>query len=134
MTKISPSYCFSCPRYTSVWNQNEQIRLAAYQWLLNKHFVEMYLKMTQRWVIFKIIVFTSVVKQLCYVTTFLSLKQLSMTTGNFWTYCGQSLAGLYLFTEVRYRIYKKKVVKTLLNISLAVKTEWPKVWAFLQQF
>ena len=36
-----------------------------------------------------------------------SLKRLSMTTGNFWTHCGQSLAGLCLFTEVRYRISKK---------------------------
>ena len=35
------------------------------------------------------------------------LKHLSMTTGNFWTYCGQSLAGLCLFTEFRYRTLKK---------------------------
>ena len=43
------------------------------------------------------------------------------------TYCGQSLAGLRLFTEVRYRISKKSVVKTLLNIFLTVKKELPNV-------
>ena len=37
-----------------------------------------------------------------------SLKQLFMATGNFLTYCGQNLAGLCLFTKVRYRISKKK--------------------------
>ena len=49
-------------------------------------------------------------------------KHLSMATGNFWSYCGQRLADLCLFTEVRYRIYpKKSVVKTLLNILLTAK-------------
>ena len=42
-----------------MWNQSEQIKkAAAHQWnriLLNKYFVEIYLKMKQRWVIFKII-------------------------------------------------------------------------------
>ena len=56
-----------------------------------------------------------------------SLKHLSMATGNFCTYCGQSLEGLCLFTEVRYRISKKSVVKTLLNIFLTAKTERPNV-------
>ena len=37
-----------------------------------------------------------------------SLKHLSMATDNFWTDCGQSVAGLCLFTEVRYMISKKK--------------------------
>ena len=37
----------------------------------------------------------------------ISLKNLSIATGNFWTYCGLSLAGLCLFTEVRNRIFQK---------------------------
>ena len=37
-----------------------------------------------------------------------SLKHLSLATGNFCTYFGQCLAGLYLFTEVRYRISQRK--------------------------
>ena len=56
-----------------------------------------------------------------------SLKHLSMITENFWTYCGQGLVGSSLFTEARYRI-EKSVVKTLLNIFLTAKTEWPNVW------
>ena len=35
------------------------------------------------------------------------LEHLSVATGNFWTYCGQSLAGLCLLTEVNTG-YKKK--------------------------
>ena len=56
-----------------------------------------------------------------------SLKHLLMATGTFCTYCGQSLAGLCLFREVRYRISKRSAVKTLINIFLTVKTEWPNV-------
>ena len=37
-----------------------------------------------------------------------SVKHLPMTTGNFWTYCGQSLAGLCLFTEVNIQDNKEK--------------------------
>ena len=40
------------------------------------------------------------------------LKYLSIATGNFWIYCGQSLAGLCLFSEVRQRISKLSTVKT----------------------
>ena len=50
-----------------------------------------------------------------------SLKHLSMATGCFWNYCGQSLAGLSLFTEVDTGYQKKSLVKTLLNIFLIVK-------------
>ena len=52
------------------------------------------------------------------------------TTNFFLTYCGQSLIGLCLFMEVRYRI--SSVVKTLLNILLTVKTEWPKCFQQLK--
>ena len=48
-----------------------------------------------------------------------SLKHLSMATGNFLTNCGQRVARLCLFTEVRYRI-SKNVVKILLDIYLLV--------------
>ena len=52
------------------------------------------------------------------------------TTNFFLTYCGQSLIGLCLFMEVRYRI--SSVVKTLLNILLTVKTEWPKMFSTIK--
>ena len=42
----------------SMWNQNHQIKKAEDQWkriLLNKYFVETYLKISHWWVIFKII-------------------------------------------------------------------------------
>ena len=58
-----------------------------------------------------------------------SLKHLSTITSNFWTYCGQSLAGLCLFTEVKYKIWRESLMKTLLNIFINIKTEWPNVWA-----
>ena len=52
------------------------------------------------------------------------LKDLWMTTGNFRTYFGHTIAGLCLLTEVRYSIFPpKSVVKTLLNILLAVEME-----------
>ena len=41
-----------------MWNQNDQIKKAEDQWnriLLNKYFVEIYLKISHGWVIFKII-------------------------------------------------------------------------------
>ena len=41
-----------------MWNQNDQIKKAEDQWnriLLNKYFVEIYLKISHWWVIFKII-------------------------------------------------------------------------------
>ena len=37
-----------------------------------------------------------------------SLKHLSMATRNFWSCCSQSLAVLFLFMEVRYRVSKKR--------------------------
>ena len=43
---------------------------------------------------------------------FKTIKRPSMSTGNFWTDCGQSLAGWCLLTEIRYRTFKKSVVKT----------------------
>ena len=53
-----------------------------------------------------------------------SLKHLSMTNSNFSTCCGQSLAELCLFTEVRNKISKNQsAVKPLLNIVRSVKTE-----------
>ena len=57
-----------------------------------------------------------------------SLKHLAIATSNFWTYFGQNLAGLYLLSEVRYRISQKSVLKTLLNILIIVKMKWPNVW------
>ena len=51
-----------------------------------------------------------------------------MTTGNLWSYCGQSLAGLRLLTEVSIG-YKKSLVKTLLNTLFTEQAEWPDVCA-----
>ena len=53
-----------------------------------------------------------------------------MTTVNFWTYCGQNLAGLCLFTDDTG--IKKSVVKTLLNIFLTAEIEWPNMLTILK--
>ena len=60
-----------------------------------------------------------VVKQLCYVSVF--FKHTSMATGNFWSYCDQSLAGLCLFTEVRYRISQKKCSENFIEYFTSSK-------------
>ena len=68
-------------------------------------------------------VFISVAKHYVMLPTSFSLKQLLKTAGKFWTYCGQSFAGLCLFLEVKYMISNISVVKTLLYIFLTVKAE-----------
>ena len=57
-----------------------------------------------------------------------TLKHHSMTTVNFWNYCGQSLAGLCLLKEVRYR-YQKKRSDNIIEYFFTVKTEWPNMRA-----
>ena len=52
-----------------------------------------------------------------------SFKHLSMANANFQTYCCQSLVGY----GSKIQDNKKSVEKTLLNILLTAKTEWPNV-------
>ena len=52
------------------------------------------------------------------------VKILSMTTGNFWTYYGHCRVVSVYLTKIQGN-KKKNVMKTLLNIFLTVKPEWP---------
>ena len=55
-----------------------------------------------------------------------SLKHLPITTGNFETYCGQNLEGLFLFMEVRYRISSKKSSQKFIEYFTHSKSEMSK--------
>ena len=78
--------------------------------------------------IFKVKVYFKDFHLNCKAVMLHNSMHLAIATSNFWTYFGQNLAGLYLFSEVRYRISQKSVLKTLLNILLIVKMKWPNVW------
>ena len=58
------------------------------------------------------------------VRNWFSLKHLSMAIGNFWTYCGQTLAVLCLVQDI-----KKKFSENFIEFFFIVKTKWPNVWA-----
>ena len=71
-------------------------------------------------------VFISVVKAVLLCTSF-SSKYLSMANGNFWTLWQEH--SVYGSKIENTKKKKKNVVKTLLKIFLAVKTEWPNIGA-----
>ena len=59
--------------------------------------------------------------------TFIAVAE--AVTQRHWNYCGPSLAGLFNFQKVRYRVCKKSILKTLFIIFLLANTEWPNLWA-----
>ena len=55
-----------------------------------------------------------------------SLKHLSMAIDNFWTYCGQSLAGRCLRQDIPSKTFSENFIKYFTQNG---QTEWPNVWA-----